>query len=154
MFGRDDLDEETFLNDLQQTVSDDGLLSEYLHVTPLKRVRRVEIGGTIRETLERHVRFTQIVHRHNPLDTALMALVIGVLALFCLIVSVYAAAVVTLLTGGVYAFFGVRRWTVLLAYPAILLQIPLMVYGLSRRTFVWGSRRYNWHSKFGVEIVQ
>nr|WP_310908040.1 hypothetical protein [Natrinema sp. 1APR25-10V2] len=154
MFERDDLDADTFLQDLRRTVSDDGLLSEYLDITPLNRVRHVEIGGTIRETLERHVRFTQIVHRHNPRDTVFMGVVTAALALFCLLAPVYAATVVTLCIAGVYTFFGIRRWTVVFAYPAILLQAPLMVYALARRTFVWGGRRYRWHSKFDVETVR
>ena len=153
MFECDDLEWEPFLRDLRRTVSDDGLLSEYLDTTSLKRVHRVEIGGTIRETLERHVRFTQIIHQHNPWDTVMMGLVTPLLALFCLSVPVYAGIGVTLLATGVYAYFGIRRWTVLLAYPAIILQVPLMGYALARRTFVWGGRRYRWHSKFDVEIV-
>ncbi|MFC7199660.1 glycosyltransferase [Halospeciosus flavus] len=153
MFERDDLDVEAFLEELRQTVSDDGLLSEYLDVTPLKRTRRVEIGGTVRATLERHVRFTQIVSHHEPADTAVMGVVTTLLAAFCLLSPVYAAGLVTLLVGGVYAAFGCRRWTALLAYPAILVQVPLMAYALGRRTFVWGGRRYRWHSKFHVEVV-
>ncbi|MFC4451181.1 glycosyltransferase [Halorussus aquaticus] len=153
MFERDDLDWESFLRDLRRTVSDDGLLSEYLDTTSLKRVHPVEIGGTIRQTIERHVRFTQIVRQHNPWDTVVVGFVTSLLALFCLFVPLYAGIGTTLLATGVYAYFGVRRWTVLLAYPAIILQVPLMVYALTRRTFVWGGRRYRWHSKFDVEIV-
>lgn len=152
MFERSDLDCDAFLRDLRQTVSDDGLLSEYLDAKSLKRVRHVHIGGTIRETLERHVRFTQIVHQHNPLDTMVIGVVTSILAFFCLFAPVYAAGGVTLLTGGVYAYFGVRRWTTLLATPAVILQVPLMLYAVKRRTFVWGGRRYRWHSKFDVEI--
>lgn len=66
MFERDDLDCEPFLRNLRRTVSDDGLLSKYLDTTSLNRVRRVQIGGTIRETLERHVRFTQIGPSAQP----------------------------------------------------------------------------------------
>ena len=47
MFERDDLDQDAFLQGLRRTVSDDGLLSEYLDATSLKRVRRVKISGTI-----------------------------------------------------------------------------------------------------------
>jgi glycosyltransferase involved in cell wall biosynthesis len=154
MFERGDLDCEAFLRDLRRTVSDDGLLSEYLEVTSLRRVRRVEIGGTVRETLERHVRFTQIVRRHDPGGIALMTLVTSLLALFCLLVPAYAAVAVTLLAAGAYAALGVRRWTALLAYPAILVQVPLTFYALGRRTFVWGGRRYRWRDKFDVEIVE
>lgn len=42
---------------------------------------------------------------------------------------------------------------VFLAYPATLVRAPLFVYGLTRRTFVWGGRRYRWRSKFDVAIV-
>ena len=153
MFERDDLDWESFLRDLRRTVSDDQLLSEYLDTTTLKRVHRVAIGGTVRETLERHVRFTQIVHQHNPWDTIVMGLVTSLLALFGLVVPLYASIGVTLLATGVYAYFGTYRWTAVLAYPAIIFQVPLMIYALARRTFVWGGRRYRWRSKFNVEIV-
>jgi glycosyltransferase involved in cell wall biosynthesis len=154
MFEQDDLDCESFLRDLRRTVSDDGLLSEYLDTTSLNRVRRVKIGGTIRETLERHVRFTQIVHQHNPQDTVVMGVVTAFLALFCLLVPIYAGISMTALAICVYGYFGIHRWTVLLAYPAILLQVPLMGYALTRRTFVWGGRRYRWKSKFDVEVVR
>ena len=154
MFERDDLDCESFLRDLRRTVSDDGLLSEYLDTTSLNRIRRVKIGGTIRETLERHVRFTQIVHQHNPRDTVVMSVITSLLALFCLFVPIYAGISVTALATYVYAYFGIRRWTVLLTYPAILLQVPLMGYALTRRTFVWGGRRYRWKSKFDVEVIR
>lgn len=153
MFERDDIDVDAFLDELRRTVSDDGLLSEYLDATSLKRVRRVEIGGTIRETLERHVRFTQIVHRHDPLDTVFIGLVTTALAAFCLLSPLYGFAATTLLAGVVYANFGVVRWTSLLAFPAIVVQVPLMAYALCRRTFVWGGRRYRWNDKFDVEIV-
>lgn len=154
MFERGDLDCASFLRDLRRTVSDDGLLSEYLDTTSLNRVRRVKIGGTIRETLERHVRFTQIVHQHSPRDTVVMGVVTSLLALFCLFVPIYAGITVTALATCVYAYFGIRRWTVLLTYPAILLQVPLMGYALTRRTFVWSGRRYRWKSKFDVEVVR
>ena len=154
MFERQDIDEDAFLHDLRRTVSDDGLLSEYLDVTPLKRVRRVEVGGTIRETLERHVRFTQIVHRHGENDILFMGVVSVITAVCCLAFPLYAAAAATAFFAGLYAFFGVRRWTFLLAYPAMLAQLPLMGYALARRTFVWGGRRYRWRSKFDVEIVE
>lgn len=75
------------------------------------------------------------------------------LALVCVLVPLYAVGGLTVLTAGVYAYFGVRRWTALLAYPAIIIQVPLMIYGLGRRMFVWGGRRYRWYSKFEVKII-
>ena len=153
MFKRDDLNWESFLRYLRLTVSDDQLLSEYLDTTTLNWVHRVEIGGSIRETLERYVRFTQIIHRHNPRDTIVRGLVTSVLALFCLVAPPYAAISVTTLATRVYAYVGTYRWTALLAYPAIICQVPLMIYVLGRRTFVWGGRRYRWPSCLVWSIV-
>lgn len=124
MFERADLRVDAFLKDLYRSVSDDGALTDHLEVTPLRRTRIVPAGGSIRETVERQVRFTQIVRYHDPTGVV-----------------------------GLVATFGVRRWTFLLAYPATLVQVPLFVYGLVRRTFFWGGRRYRWHSKYNVEIV-
>lgn len=153
IFERDDLDLDAFLPALRTTISDDGLLSEYLDVTPVRRVRRVEVGGTIRESLERHVRFMQIVRRHDPALTAVVAVVLVGLALACLVAPAVAVAGLTLLHLAIYAAFGVHRWTFVLAYPATLVQVPLLAYALARRTFVWGGRRYRWIGKFDVRIV-
>jgi len=147
MFERDDRNWASFLRHLRRTVSDDQLLSEYLDTTTLNWVHRVKIGGSIRETLERYARFTQIIHQHNPRDTIVRGLVTSVLALFCLVAPPYAAISVTTLAASVYAYVGTYRWTALLAYPAIICQVPLMIYVLGRRTFVWGGRRYRWRSK-------
>ncbi|MFB6120806.1 MAG: glycosyltransferase family 2 protein [Halobacteriaceae archaeon] len=153
LFERSDLDEDAFLADLRRTVSDDGLLSEYLDATALRRVRRVEVGGSIRASLERHVRFTKIVARHDPNGLAPTALVTTVLAAMCLLAPLLAFGVTSLFAAGVYAYFGVRRTTAFLLYPAVLAQAPLTAYVLARRTFVWGGRRYRWHSKFDVEVL-
>jgi len=152
IFERDDLDEDAFLRDLRRTVSDDGLLGERLDVTPLRRTRRVAVGGTIRETLERHVRFVRIVRHHDPIGAAVMVATATLATIACLLVPFVAFPLLTLLYVGIYLAFGVRRWTALLAYPATLCQVPLFAYALARRTFVWGSRRYRWRSKFDVEV--
>ena len=66
IFERGDIDEAAFIENLQRTVNDDGLLMEYLQVTTVGRTRIVPIGGTIRETVERQVRWTQILRWHVP----------------------------------------------------------------------------------------
>jgi hypothetical protein len=35
----------------------------------------------------------------------------------------------------------------------VLAGLPLFVYALARRTFVWGGRRYRWRDTFDVEVV-
>lgn len=154
IFERADLASAVFLADLRRTVSDDGLLSEHLDVTSLRRTRMVNIGGTMSETLERHVRFTQIVRHHDPVATAVMGVLASLFAIGCLLFPLAGFVAVTLLQAAVYAAFGVRRPTVLLAYPATIVQVPLFVYGLARRTFVWGGRRYRWRAKFDVRVVE
>lgn len=150
IFERDDLDEDAFLHDLQRTVSDDGLLGAYLDVTPVKRVRRVEIGGTVGESLDRNTRFMQIVRYFSPYPNVIVPLSTLYVAC-CLLFPAPAMVVSTLLMAGLYAHFGVRRWTVLLTYPALIAQFPLLLYGL-RQPFVWGGRRYHWPERFKVVV--
>ena len=154
MFERADVDTDSFLRDLRRSVSDDGILTEYLDVTPLRRTRIVPMGGSLRETAERHVRFTQIVRWHDPSGFAVMGAVASLSTVGALLYPLPALILLTLIQFGIYTAFGVRRWTFLLAYPATLVQVPLFAYALARRTFVWGGRRYRWHSKFDVEIVE
>jgi len=151
IFERGDLgDEDAFLAALRQTVSDDGLLGAYLDVTPVDRVRRVEIGGTVHESLERNTRFMQIVDYFSPYPNVTVPLSVLYIAC-CLLFPVPAALLSTLLMALLYAQFGVRRWTVLLTYPALIAQFPLLLWGLRRR-FVWGGRRYDWRDRFDVVV--
>lgn len=152
VFERNDIDEGAFLADLRRTVSDDGLLGEYLDVTPVDRPRRVEVGGTIRASLERHVRFMKIAHCHGPRANAASGVTAAAVTVGALSFPLPAIAILTALTGALYASFGIRRWTFLLAYPAVLASVPAMAYGLARRTFVRGGRRYRWRSKFDVRV--
>ena len=150
IFEREDLDEAAFLDDLRRTVSDDGLLGAYLDVTPVKRVRRVEIGGTVGESLDRNTRFMQIVDYFSPYPNVTVPLSTLYVAC-CLLFPVPAALLSTAGMAAVYAYFGVFRWTVLLTYPALIAQFPLLLYGLSR-SFVWGGRRYHWPERFEVVV--
>ncbi|WP_396613837.1 glycosyltransferase (plasmid) [Haloferax sp. S1W] len=154
MFERGDIDEAAFLDDLRRTVSDDGLLMEYLQVTNVGRTRIVPIGGTIREAVERPVRWTQILRWHFPGAIAGTVLVSLLVLAGAILAPLYAAAVLTVLHLAVNELLGVRRWTAVLAYPAVFVFVPLLLYGLIRRTFVWGGRRYRWCGKFDVTVVQ
>lgn len=154
MFDRTDLDEEAFLRELRRSVSDDGILTEHLDVTSLRRTRLVPVGGTIRETVERHVRFIQIVRRHDPGGFVSMIAVATLSAIGALLYPLPAMVLFTIVQLSIYVAFGVRRWTFLLAYPATLLQVPLFIYGIARQTFVWGGRRYRWREKFDVEVIE
>jgi len=153
IFDRDDLDEAAFLCDLRRTISDDGLLGEHIDITSVRRTREVPVGGSLRQTIERHVRFNQIFTTHDPTVAklsfgGLLAVIMG-----CLLAPAL-AAVVTALLAGVYVGFGVRRVSVLLTVPALMAAIPLGLYAIVRDTFVWGGRRYRWRSKFDVEVLE
>ncbi|GAB3665624.1 glycosyltransferase family 2 protein [Halopiger thermotolerans] len=153
IFERDDLaGEAAFLEDLRRTISDDGLLMEYADITSVGRTRYVEIGGSIRETIENQVRFTQIVRQHDSRGFAAQAGLAAVLAAGCVLFPLPAFTVLTAAMAIVYATFGIRRWTFLAAYPAVLLSIPLLAYALTRRSFVWSGRRYRWRDKFDVTV--
>ncbi|WP_418285815.1 glycosyltransferase [Halorubrum sp. DTA46] len=155
VFERDDFrdGEGAFLADLGRTVSDDGTLSEHVEVTAADRTRTVPAGGSLRGSLERFVRFFAIVRRHAPAAAALnVALSVGFTALV-LFAPVIGAVLVTAISGAVYARFGIRRATFLLAAPSVLVSPALIAYALARRTFVWGGRRYRWRSLFDVEVL-
>jgi len=150
IFERDDIDEDAFLSDLRQTVSDDGLLGVYLDVQPVKRVRRVDVGGTISESLERNTRFMQIVEYFSPYPKLTVPLAAFFFAC-CLLFPIPSLVVSTLGVAALYAYFGIRRWSFLLIFPALIVQFPLLLYGLNRQ-FVWGGRRYHWPERFEVII--
>ena len=151
IFERDDIDEAAFLSDLRTTISDDGLLGAYLDVSPVKRVRRVDVGGTISESLERNTRFMQIAGYFSPYPK----LTVPLAAFFftcCLLFPLPSMVVSTLGMAALYVHFGLRRWSFLFVYPALVVQFPLLLYGL-HRTFVWGGRRYEWPERFDVVVV-
>ncbi|GAA0220985.1 glycosyltransferase [Halobaculum roseum] len=154
VFERTDIDEAAFLDDLRRTVSDDGLLMEYLQVTTVGRTRIVPIGGTIREAVERPVRWTQILRWHFPGTVAGICVFSLLVLVGAVSAPLPAAVILTLVHLAVNEVLGVRRWTAVLAYPSLFVFVPLLFYGLVRRTFVWGGRRYRWRGKFDVEVVE
>lgn len=154
IFDRRDVDEDALLYDLRRTVSDDGTIADYLDFEGTDRTRRVEIGGTIRETLERHARFMQISRRHGRAPWAVLAGVVSLIGVLFLLFPVVGLVVSTVGYAALYAAAGIRRWTFLLGWPALVTGPVLLAYALARRTFVWGGRRYRWHSMFDVEVVE
>jgi len=154
VFERDDVDEAAFLDELRRTVSDDALLGEHLDVTTPRRTHLVPAGGTVRQTVERVVRWTTIIWRHDPGAIAGTGLILLLMLAGAVLVPLYAVVALTAFHLAVNEVLGVRRWTALLAYPAVFAFVPLVLYGLARRTFVWGGRRYRWRSKFDVEVVE
>jgi len=154
VFERDDLHdgEAAFLRDLRRTVSDDGTLAEHLDVSAADRTRTVVAGGSLRESLERFVRFQQITRRHAPTAAAVNVVLSAGLSALCLLAPIAGVALVTALAGAAYARFGVRRATFLLAGPSVIVSPAFLAYALARRTFVWGGRRYRWRSMFDVDV--
>ena len=142
-----------FLDELRRTVSDNGLLMEYLQVTTVGRTRIVPIGGTIRETVERQVRWAQILQWHDPGAIAGTFLVLLFVFAGAIAAPLPMAVLLIVLHLAVNEVLGVRRWTAILAYPAVFVFVPLIVYALARWTFVWGGRRYRWHRKFDVTVL-
>lgn len=154
IFERDDIDEHEFLDELRRTVSDDALLVEHLEVTTVRRTHLVPVGGTVRETVERIVRWTKIIWRHDPGAIAGVGLILLLALAAAVLFPVHAAVGLTVFHLAANEVLGVRRWTALLAYPAVFVFVPLIPYALARRTFTWGNRRYRWRSKFDVEVIE
>jgi hypothetical protein len=152
IFDRGDLDEEAFLSELYQTISDDGLLGEHTDVTSVRRVRRVPMGGSLRQTLERHVRFNKIFATHDPGVAKLSFGALSAVLVGCFLFPLLAVAL-TVATASVSTALGVRRASLLLTVPALVAAVPLGAYGFARDTFVWAGRRYRWDSKFDVDVL-
>jgi len=66
---------------------------------------------------------------------------------------VLAGVFATLSAAGVYRYLGIERWTWVLAFPSVLLAVPIWGHSFVVREFWWGGRKYRWRSKFDVEIV-
>jgi hypothetical protein len=155
VFERGDLrdGEDAFLADLRRTVSDDGTLTEHLDVTAADRTRTVPCGGSLRGSLERFVRFVKILRFHAPRAAAFDVALAVAFAALCLFAPLLGVSLVTAISAAVYARFGIRRATFLLAGPSVILSPLFLAYALARRTFVWGGRRYRWRSLFDVEVL-
>jgi hypothetical protein len=153
IFERSDINEAAFLDELRRTVSDDGLLMEYLDVRTVRRTHLVPIGGTIRGTIERQVRWTQIFRWQLTGALAGTYLVLLLVLAGAVFAPLYAAAILTVGHLAVNEILGVRRWTALVSYPAVFVLVPLTAYALARQTFVWGDRRYHMRGKFDVTVV-
>ncbi|WP_460691617.1 hypothetical protein [Natronobiforma cellulositropha] len=154
LFERGDINEAAFLDELRRPVSDDGLLMEYLQVKNVGRTHIVPIGGSIHEAVERPVRWAQILRWHFPGTIAGTWLVSLLVLAGAILAPLPAAVALTVLHLAVNEVLGVRRWTAILAYPALFVFVPLLLYALARRTFVWGGRRYRWRGKFDVAVVE
>jgi len=154
VFERDDLDVAALTADLRRSVSDDATLSEHLDVTTLRRGRVVPAGGSVRTTLERHVRFVQITRQHGPRGVALGAALSLLVAVLGALFPAPSALGLTLVAAVAYWSLGVPRATVLLAYPSAVVQAPLLAYALARRSFRWGGRRYRWRGRHDVTVVE
>ncbi|WP_224269813.1 glycosyltransferase family 2 protein [Haloprofundus salinisoli] len=155
-FRRDQLDLDAYVSDLRRTVSDDGLLWEYLgdELTTLRsELTLVPVEGDPRTVHDRLVRFVKIVTVPNPVGGVVAFASVSLVALFCLVAPIVAAATLTAATYLAYRFFGVDRSTWLLAYPSALLVSLAFCYALVVPTFRWGGRRYRWRSTFDVTVV-
>ena len=127
---------------------------EYLQVTTVGRTRTVPVGGTIREMVERQVQWTKILRWHVPNAVVGTVLVLLFVLAGAIVTPLPAAVLLTVVHLAVNEVLGVRRWTAVLAYPALFVFVPLIVYALARRTFVWGDRRYCWRGKFDVMVLK
>jgi hypothetical protein len=110
------------------------------------------MGGSLRQTLERHIRFNKIFSTYDPVAATLSFDALGAVLIGCVLLPALAVGLI-LLTAGGSAGFGVRRASLLLTVPALVAAVPPGVYAFARDTFVWGGRRHRWHSKYAVEVL-
>lgn len=152
-FTRDELDVDELVTDLRACISDDGVLSDHLGEVHAARSMQSEVPvpGDFTSVKERMVRFTRITHVHEGLGTELLVSLIAVgLALSF---PLYAIPLVTAASGLTYAIVNKRRWTFMLAYPALLLLPLLFVAGITQKEFEWAGRRYRMNDVNDIEVL-
>lgn len=154
IFDRDKFEEEKFLEELQQTVGDDVLLSEHLDSKTMMRTHHVRIDETPREALERIARFVKHVRYHEPVQTGLLTATSLLLATAAILYPIISFTISTLFFLAVYLAMGRKRPTFLLGYLSLIILPFFLLYGLTRRSFVWQGRRYRYNSKLDVEIPE
>lgn len=152
-FARDDIDVAALVADLRSTLSDDGTLSAHLgSVRAIRSMRApVRVPGELSSVIERMVRLARITHVHEGVvgEFVVSVLLVGVAVLAPLLVL----PAVTLVAGVMYALLGIRRWTFLLAYPALLVLPLVFGAGMFKKEFEWSGRRYRLNDVNDIEIV-
>ena len=152
-FTRDDLNVDDLVRDLRTCISDDGVLSDHLgDVYAVRSMQsQVPVPGDFTSVKQRMVRFTRITHVHEGLGTELVGslILVGIALLFPL----YAVPLVTVVSGLTYAIVGKKRWTFVLAYPALLILPLLFIAGITQKEFEWAGRRYRMHDVNDIEVV-
>lgn len=152
-FTRDDLDVDELVTNLRKCLSDDGVLSDHLRsVYPVRSMMaEVPVPGDFTSVKQRMIRFPRITHVHEGLGRELVVslIVVGLAISFPL----YAIPLVTLASGLTYAILGKKRWTFLLAYPALLILPLLFIAGITRKEFEWAGRRYRLNGVNDIEVV-
>lgn len=152
---RDALDLDAYVRDLRRTVSDDALLSRRIPTPHVSRtlVREVTVPGTLRDTTDRTVRWLRSGRFFDPLlfSAWLVATLATTLGLAVATLPVALATVV--LTGVVYAWFGHRRWTFLLAPAGLPAVLAFALYAQVQPEFRRGERRYRWRGPYDVEVL-
>lgn len=152
-FTREELDVGELVTDLRQCLSDDGVLSDHLgEVYAIRSMRsEVPVPGDFTSVKDRMIRFARLTHVHEGLGTelAVSLLVVGLALLFPL----YAIPLITLASGLTYVVVGKKRWTFLLAYPALLILPLIFISGIVRKEFEWAGRRYRLHDENDTEVV-
>lgn len=153
-FTRSDVDVGALVADLEQSLSDDGLLSTYLDdVYPVRSMTAVvELPGAFRSVKERLIRYIRLTHVYEGAWAAL----ISFLALICLAIflPILVASSLTLLLAGVYVRLGFYRWTFVLAFPGLFLAPPTAAAGILIKEFEWAGRRYRLHGPCDVEVIR
>jgi|APHM01.1.fsa_nt_gi hypothetical protein len=153
IFDRSTLDEQSFLRDLRSTVGDDVLIAEYTDFRTSTSTRRVELAGSNMSQIDRVVRFVKNVRFHEPVQAAFLTAALSAVPLVASLRPLIFSAGATSAAAVSYLFLGYRRVSFLFAPLSVLVGIPLLYYGLVKKTFDWGGRTYRQESKFEVRVV-
>lgn len=154
-FHRNQLDLDAVTADLRRTVSDDIILAQHLDdVTTVFSLRReVQVPGTLTSIRHRTIRFVRSLWYWAPATLLGTVVFLGVLLTALATAPIVTGIGITAAAGMSYVVFGVRRWTFVLAVPGSFVVPICIVYGLTRSTFTWCGRTYQWPAPYDVTVL-
>ncbi|RDI72571.1 glycosyltransferase [Halopelagius longus] len=154
-FDRTEIDEDALRSDLRRTVGDDSVLSTYLDDpwADEDHPREVPVSGAPGDVYDRIARFAKAAYFFDRAGTSVLLAASFVAAALFALFPVFGVVAATTLAAAGYAKLGVRRASVVLAYPSVLCLPVALLAGILAPRFEWGGRRYEWRDAFDVRVV-
>lgn len=154
-FNKDRAPLDDITDQLRRTLSDDLLIGQFFQdqILNTSNFAVVDTQGGFKDALKTYKRFARSIYLMDP--KMFYIPFIGVLTYLLFLVSspVLGLLLPVLIAGLLYANFGVKRLTFLLAPLSIFLVTILVLWGAHSEKIEWNGRTYRWKDKLEVEVL-